>query len=132
VKLVIALVCVGVTLHIQPASGQNVRSLRPSMRLQVRGDTVHVLTKSDSVERESGRKWPTYMLGGAVIGGALVAGYALTHCDQTCKDDGSLAFAPPFVLAGAAVGGLVGLGVGLAVEASHRSEFRLRISIPAP
>ena len=69
---------------------------------------------------------------GAVVGAAVVAGFALAHCDQNCKDDGALAFAPPFIVAGAAAGGLVGLGIGLIVDNSRRGAVELRISVPAP
>lgn len=131
-KPLIAAVCLGVILHTHAASAQNVASRRLSVVLPSRDDSLRVWTRGDSAERQPTRAWPTYMVAGAVIGGALVAGLALTHCDQNCQDDGALAFTPPFIVAGAAAGGLLGLGIGLIVDSSRRPALGLRISVLAP
>jgi hypothetical protein len=131
-KAFLLAVSVGVMLHVNSALAQSDAQLRPSIPPHRWGDTVRVWTAADSSDQPPARAWPAYLVGGAVIGGVLVASYAFAHCDQNCKDDGALAFAPPFILAGAAVGGFVGLTVGLIVDKSRGAAVGFRITVPAP
>lgn len=65
------------------------------------------------------RVWPWFAVGGAVLGGAGVAILAVTQCDAGCQDDGSLSRVPPYVVAGALAGGVVGALVGLIVDSAN-------------
>ena len=131
-KVLVAALCLAAILHTHAASAQRSTNSRAAVAPRSRDDSLRIWTRGDSAEREASRVWPVYMGAGAVIGGVLVAGFALTHCDQNCRDDGALAFAPPFIIAGAAAGGLLGLGIGLIVDSSRHGAVGLRISVPAP
>lgn len=120
--------CIAILLRPHVALGQASSSL-PVTALPGRHDSLATKAHGDSTVDPPHRSWPTYMMAGAVIGGALVAGYAVAHCDQNCRDVGALAYAPPFIIAGGAIGGLVGLTIGLVVDNSHRGTLSFRISV---
>jgi hypothetical protein len=130
------IICLGVIIHTHIALAQHVASVRPFSAVSWHDDSVSVFrvapTQADSANRVPARAWPAYTVGGAVIGGVAVAAFALTHCDQGCKDDGALAFAPPFIAAGAVTGGLLGLGIGLIIDSSRRGSVGLRVSMRVP
>ena len=130
-KWIVTMACLGTLLRPHVASSQTASGLQLAAVLPSRDDSVQVWTRGDSIDARPSRSWPTYMTVGGILGGGIVAGYALTHCDQNCRDDGALAFAPPFLIAGAVAGGLVGLVVGVIVDNSHRGALALRISVPA-
>jgi hypothetical protein len=67
------------------------------------------------------RRWPYFALGGAALGGVAVAGVAVANCDAGCRDDGALAFLPPYIAAGAVAGAVVGTVVGLIVDSARSS-----------
>lgn len=54
--------------------------------------------RPDSTELATPRLWPTFAVGGALLGGAAITTFALAHCDVGCKDDGALGSLPPFIL----------------------------------
>jgi hypothetical protein len=131
-KVLIAALGLGAILHAHAASAQEAVNSRAAVALRPHEDSVRIWTRADSAERPPSRVWPVYMGAGAVLGGVLVASLALAHCDQNCRDDGALAFVPPFIIGGAAAGGLVGLGIGLIVDGSRRGTVSVRLSVPAP
>ena len=63
--------------------------------------------------------WPWCALGGAIVGGASVLGFAVSHCDANCRDDGALGYVGPFVAVGAIVGALIGGVTGLIVDSTR-------------
>jgi hypothetical protein len=121
--LVFALVC-----SPQIAEGQHTvmldtvggRSLEPAVsataKRQFGQPDRRGRVQSASIDKQP-RRWPWFMLGGGIVGGAATAGFALASCDQGCKDDGGLAFIPYIVAIGAAVGALIGALIGVAVDA---------------
>lgn len=124
----------GLVLPMHIASAQYAGALRTWTPVPSRADSLRALpsrTRADSVDGEPHKVWPIYTVAGAVIGGAIIAGMALKGCDQNCQDDGGLAFAPPYLAAGAIAGGLVGLGLGLIID-SARGNVSLRVSMAAP
>ncbi len=79
---------------------------------------------TESVKRSAAeaqkRYWPEFALGGAVIGGVGLAGFAVLKCDSNCRDDGSLGiWMPTLITAGAVGGAVVGAVVGLIVDSSR-------------
>jgi len=74
-----------------------------------------IIVGSESQKRHN---WPWFVLGGTVVGGVGAGAFALTHCDQGCKDDGGLAYLPYIVAIGAGLGAVVGLVIGLVADAN--------------
>jgi hypothetical protein len=80
---------------------------------------IHTTARSavtDSTKRR--HLWPFFALGGAILGGGTIALIAVKNCDQGCRDDGALAFLPPYVAIGALLGAIVGALIGLGADSS--------------
>jgi hypothetical protein len=119
---------IAMTLSPQSASAQLRADARPVGAVAFDADSAGGVSRDhwrqahpDSAQRPSSRVWPRYALTGAVLGGLAVAALAVSSCDQHCRDDGALAFLPPYLLAGVTLGALGGASIGIIVDRTRRT-----------
>jgi hypothetical protein len=87
-----------------------------------RAPTPRHLAESVRQATEHKRHWPEFALGGAVVGGVGLAGFAIVKCDAGCRDDGSLGgWLPALITVGAVGGAAIGTVIGLIVDSSRSS-----------